>query len=73
MQESVVFRARGERERTPWWGGGDDRVGTVMINCDKGDCGRHTERDLEDFEIHMIDTSYLKASRTKNRSEAGRM
>ena len=46
-------------------GGRDDRVGTVVINCDKGDCGRHTERDLVDFEIHLIDTSYLKATRKK--------
>ena len=53
-------RGRGRRG-----GGGDDRVGTVVVNCDKGDCGKHTERDLVDFIIHIIDTSYLKATREK--------
>ena len=61
------------RERGRRGGGGDVRVGTVVINCDKGDCGRHTERGLVDFKIHIIDMSYLKATRKKKRSEAGRM
>ena len=64
MQLSDVSRTRGERKRTPL-GGGDNRVSTVVMNCDKGDCGRHTERDLVDFKIHIIDISYLKATRKK--------
>ena len=67
-----VQNQRGEGEHAVG-GGGDDKVGTVVVNCDKGDCGRHTERDLVDFIIRIIDTSYLKATREKNRSEAGRM
>ena len=61
-----VQNQRGEGEDAVRCGGGrDDRVSTVVINCDKGDCGQHTERDLVDFKIHIIDTSYLKATRKK--------
>ena len=35
--------------------------------CDKGECGRHTEADLEDLETHNIDKSYLKATRKKKK------
>ena len=70
-----MSRTRGERERKSGEegvcvGGGDNRIGTVVINCDKGDCGRHTERDLFDFGFQMIDTSYLKATR-KEKEEGG--
>ena len=54
-----MSRTREERERKSGeeggWGGGDNRIGTVVINCDKGDCGRHTEKDLFDFEIQIIE------------------
>ena len=58
---------RGSRGRRGRRGGGDDRVGTVVMNCDKGDCGRHTEADLKDLEDQNIDNSYLKATRKKKK------
>ena len=38
-----------------------------MKCCDKGECGRHTEADLEDLETHNIDKSYLKVTRKKKK------
>ena len=35
-------------------GGKDDRVGTVVKCCDKGDCERHTKVGLEDLEMHNM-------------------
>ena len=55
-------------------GGKDDRVGTVVKCCDKGECGRHTEADLEDLETPNIDKSYLKATAGRRRKKwDGRM
>ena len=48
----------------------DKRVDTVVKCCDKGECRRHTEADLEGLEMHDIDKSYLKATR-KTKKEVG--
>ena len=63
---------RGGTPRTRRGGGGDkdDRVGTVVKCCDKGECGRHKKADLEDLEMHNITKSYLKANR-KKKNELG--
>ena len=63
----------GGRPKTRHGGGGgrEDRViGTVVKCCDKGECGKHTEADLEDLETHMIDKSYLKVTR-EGKQEVG--
>ena len=38
-----------------------------MKYCDKGECGRHTQADLENLKMHNIDKSYLKANRKKKK------
>ena len=64
-------KKRGGSRRTRRGGGGgkDDRVGTVVISCDKGDCGRHMEGVMEDLEVQNIDKSYLKENRKKSKEQ----
>ena len=66
-EEEEERGSRGRRSRRGT--DGDDMVGTVVMNCDKETCGRHTEADLEDLEVHTIDKSYLK--KTGRKQERG--
>ena len=40
-------------------------VGTVISNSKKGDCGEHTEADVNDFKEHRIDNECRKETRMK--------
>ena len=57
----------GPKTRHGGGGGKDDRVGTVVKCCDKEECRRHTETNLEDLETHNIDKYYLKVTRKKKK------
>lgn len=67
LMQGSEEEGRGSRNRRSRRGGGEDRVGTVVMNCDKGDCGRHTEADLTLLEDQIIDNTYLKATREKKK------
>ena len=41
-------------------------VGTVICNSKKGDCGEHTEADVNDFKVHNIDNECRKETRRRN-------
>ena len=41
-------------------------VGTVINDSKKGDCGEHTEADINDFKVHRIDNEYRKEIRRRN-------
>ena len=57
---------RGGRQRRKRPEAGDDgMVGTTVMTCDKGECGEHTEADLEDLEDHLVEDTCLRATRIR--------
>ena len=63
LEEEKERGGRGQRSRRRT--DGDNRVGKVVMNCDKETCGRHMEADLQGSKVHAIDKSYLKETRKK--------
>ena len=59
-------RRRG-RSKSKDPGGG--RVGTHIVCCEKGKCGKHTEADLDDLMDQDVPNNCLKKTRQNNKEK----